>query len=326
MATLLERHQPASQPVLGADRASTSAWLRLSHIWACLAVVAAALGSALQPLEPIDYWWGVRLGDIIRTLGTIPIDDPLTYTPIRGPIVDGQWLAKVLLSWLHQVGGVELALVLRSAVAIAAALLLVRASRAAGAGERASAVVAGFAVVLFVPGLAVRPQLFAVLPFLIVWQAALRPPRSVFGLASVALVVVFWANVHGSFILLYPLLAGGLLDALIARRLDGDTGQLRRWAILAVPCALAPLVNPYGPGLASYVADTILVNGGGTAAGVLGVEWGPPIIQTMYGGAFFGSVLLVIALLAAGKRPPPAEALLLVGFGVLAVSSIRHIL
>ena len=174
-------------------------WLPgLLHVWTMLPVLAAALGSALQPLEPIDYWWGVRLGDLIRATGTIPTDDPLVYTPLRGPIVDGQWLAKVLLSFTHQVGSVELALALRSIIAMSIALLLVRACRAAGAGPRASALASSLAAILFVPGLAVRPQLFAIVPFIVVWQAALHPPRRVVALLGAAGLVAFWANVHGS--------------------------------------------------------------------------------------------------------------------------------
>ena len=55
-------------------------WLRaptLEHLWLRLAVLAAALTSALQPLESIDYWWSVRLGSLIRQLGAIPADDPI---------------------------------------------------------------------------------------------------------------------------------------------------------------------------------------------------------------------------------------------------------
>ncbi len=271
----------------------------LLHVWAMLAVVAAALGSALQPLEPIDYWWGVRLGDLIRATHAIPTDDPLIYTPLRGQIVDGQWLAKVLLSLMHQAGGVELALALRSTVAIGTALLLIRACLAAGAGPRTSAVVAGLAAILFV------------------WIA---------WLVLVGAVVAFWANVHGSFILIGPLLGAGFVDAALAYWHTRDVAPLRRWAVLAVVCVGAPLLNPYGPGLAAYVADTILVNGGGTATGVLGVEWGPPTVKTLYGAGYFTSVLAVIGLLAAGRRPRPGEALLLLVFGLLALSSIRHIL
>jgi hypothetical protein len=94
---------------------------------------------------------------------------------------------------------------------------------------------------------------------------------------AVAAVAAFWANVHGSFILIYPLLAVGLLDALVERARTGNAARLRRAIVLSVACGLAPLLNPYGIGLASYVGDTILFNGGKSASfGVLGAEWQAP--------------------------------------------------
>ncbi|MCC7105353.1 MAG: hypothetical protein IT307_09445 [Chloroflexi bacterium] len=298
----------------------------LEHVWLGLAVVAAALACALQPLEHIDYWWSVRLGSAIRELGTLPTTDPLLYTPVRGSQVDGQWLAKVLLSLLHDLGGVQAGLALRTVVAVGAALLLARACRTAGAGPRLAATLAGLSTVLFVPGLAVRPQLLAVLPFLVVLHATLVRPRSPLGIAGVALAVVFWANVHGSFILIYPLLGVGILAAAVSWWRSGDAAPLRQAILLAGVCGVAPVLNPYGLGLAAYVGDTVLFNGGGTSVGVLGVEWGAPEIRSAYGALFYGSVLLVIGLFAAGVRPRLTDSLLLLGFGVLAVSSVRHIL
>jgi hypothetical protein len=298
----------------------------LEHVWLGLAVVAAALGCAVYPIDPIDYWWSVRLGALIRQLGAIPTDDSLVYTVIRGPILDGQWLARVILSTLHDLGGVELSLALRTPLAIAVALLLARACRSAGAGQRVSAVVAGLSVILFVPGMAVRPQVFAIVPFLLVWRAALRPPRSVLGMALMAAVVVFWANVHGSFILIYPLLGVGVLEAAVERLRGGSGDRLRRALILAVVCGVAPLVNPYGIGLATYVADAVLFNGGATSVGVLGAEWSAPEIRSAYGGMFYGTVVLAVLLLGAGTRPRLGEGLLLLAFAILAVSSTRHIL
>ncbi len=326
MAQAVERASMTASATIGAQSATRLRAPTLVHVWLGLAILAAALACALQPLEPIDYWWSVRLGALIRELGAIPAEDVLLYTPVRGPIVDGQWLARVVLSALHDVGGVELSLALRTVVAVAAALLLVRACRDAGDGPRLACLVAGLSVVLFVPGLAVRPQMLAVLPFLVAWRAALHPPRSILGTVAVAGVVAFWANVHGSFILVYPLLAVGLFEALVERVRTGQTDRLRRAAILTAICSSAPLLNPYGVGLASYVGDAILFNGGGTSVGVLGVEWGAPAIRTAYGALFYGSVVLAILLLGAGRRPRLGEGLLLLGFGLLAVSSIRHIL
>lgn len=298
----------------------------LETLWLGLAVVAAALGCALQPMEPIDYWWSVRLGGLIRQLGAIPLDDPLVYTPVRPALVDGQWLARVILSTLHDLGGVELSLSLRTVVAVGAALLLAKLCKRAGAGPRVAAVVSGLSVILFVPGLAVRPQLLAVIPFLLVAMAAARPPRSWWGVAGVGLAVVFWANVHGSFVLAYPLLGVSVLASAVEWLRTRDRDALRWAAILALICGVAPLLNPNGFGLVSYVSDTVLFNGGGMSVGILGVEWGAPAIRTPYGALFHGSVVLVIGLIAAGCRPRLGEGLLLLGFGLLAVSSVRHIL
>ena len=319
-------------PGATAGTASSEAEVRhraptLEQVWLGLVVLAAAFASALQPLEPIDYWWSVRFGTLFRELGTIPTTDPIFYTPIRGPIIDGQWLGKTILSTLHDLGGIELSLALRSTVAIVAALLLARICRSVGAGPRISATVAGLSVVLFVPGLAVRPQLLAVVPFLVVWQAALHPPRSWLGTLAVGAVVAFWANVHGSFILIYPLLAVGILEAFVARARTGQSDRLRWALILAAVCGLAPSINPYGVGLAAYVGDTILFNGGKSASfGVLGVEWQAPALRSPYGGAFYLTLLLTTLLVGTGRRPRLGEGLLLIGFGLLAVSSVRHVI
>jgi hypothetical protein len=117
-----------------------------------------------------------------------------------------------------------------------------------------------------------------------------------------------------------------LIEAAVERIRTGEGERLRRAVILTLVCSLAPLLNPYGVGLASYVGDTILFNGGGTSIGVLGVEWGAPALRTSYGALFYGSAVLTILLLAAGQRPRLGEGLLLLGFGILALSSIRHIM
>lgn len=334
------------RPALGVGRPAPN----LQHIWGALALMAAVLGSALFPIESIDYWWTVKLGDLIRRDGALLTSEPLMYTPVRDVAVDGQWLARVIISWLHEVGGLELSLALRTSVALGVAALLLQLCRDAGAGIRTSSAIVCLASILYLPSLAVRPQLLAVVPFLIVLRATLVPPSSLVGVLGVAAVVAVWANVHGSFVLVYPLLAIGVFDAL--RRALGAllrTGEPTSvaqpsahltsigsssdarvrlfWMLgLAAACACAPLANLYGPGLATYVWDTIVYNGGGTEVGTLAAEWGPPTLKDGYGRALIASMLGAVLLAGSGRRPRFAEGLLLLLFGLLALSAVRHVL
>ncbi len=319
--------QPATLPRLVARPTAGISVPRatLAHVWIGVALLAAGLGSGLLPVEPIDYWWTIKLGEQIWATGALPVGDRLVYTPIREPVIDGQWLAQLIFHAVHRLGGPELALALRMAVALGAAALLMRACLVAGGGLRVSAAVVTLGSIVVLSGMAVRPQLLAILPFMVVLLAAQAPPRGLAGAAAVAAVVAFWANVHGSFILAYALTGAGLVEALWQRWRTGDRDRLGRSVRLAALCGVAPLANPYGPGLASYVTDAVLFNGFGTTAGVLGVEWGPPAFRSVSGGFVHGSLIAIMALLAAGRRPRVGEAIVLLGFGLLAVQAVRHV-
>ncbi|MFN8525172.1 MAG: hypothetical protein U0821_18915 [Chloroflexota bacterium] len=297
----------------------------LAHVWWTAALFAAGLAAGLMPIESIDYWWTVKMGDWIRQHGVLPTGDPLLYTAIREPVIDGQWLAQVLFSVAHTIDGPNVALAARMVISIAAAALMLRMCAEEGAGVRASAAGVAIGSLLFVPGLAARPQMLAVLPFLIVLRASFRPPRTVLGLVGVALIFIFWVNVHGSFVLAYVCLSLGAFDAAWSRWHGRDLGRLKltiRLGILLLPAAL---VNPYGWRLLAYVWDVVVFNGVGSAVGVLGVEWGPPILRSTYGGAFFASVLVVIGLLGAGRKPRCREVVLMLFFGLLALQAIRNV-
>ncbi len=289
-------------------------------------LLVAGLGSGLMPLESIDYWWTVKLGELIWYTGGLPNGDQLVFTPIREQVIDGQWLAQLILYAVHRLGGVEAALALRMAVALAVAVLLLRSCVGRRAGIRAVAVSIASGLMLILPGLAVRPQMLAVVPFLIVARAATSPPSRPLPALGVAASVAFWANVHGSFILAYVLLGAALVEAGWRYLRGEDVDRLPRLASLAALCAVAPLANPFGAGLAAYVLDTVLFNAVGSTVGVLGVEWGAPALRSSYGGAFFASVLVVMALLGRGHRPRLGEALLMLVFGLLALQAVRNVL
>ncbi|MBA2450445.1 MAG: hypothetical protein H0V51_20715 [Chloroflexi bacterium] len=326
MAQAIGRSAPSIQPRLSAS------WLRrlprvtLAHVWLAVPLFAAGLGTGLMPVESIDYWWTVKLGELIWQAGALPDGDQLVFTPIREPVIHAQWLAQLVFYAAHSLGGPALALALRTIVALVVALLLVRIATDAGAGPRGTALAVGAGMLIVLPGLALRPQMLAVIPFLLIARASCSPPRTLAGALVLAMTFAVWANVHGSFVLGYVLLSGGLAQAVWDRRQGRRDESIARLSRLAVICVVAPLVNPNGLALVTYVWDTVVFNGVGSTVGILGVEWGPPALRSTYGGAFFASLLVAIVLLGRGHRPRLGESLLLILFGLMATQAVRHVL
>lgn len=164
----------------------------------------------------------------------------------------GQWLANVLLFGVYQVESFELLVVLRSAVVTSVFVVLYVGCRRLGARP----VIAGVRTLLAFPivnlGLSLRPQLLALLPFVLYLEAT-RHPQSWGRLTLVlAAVMVFWTNVHGSFVFGLILVALALLGRVLDLTLRGERRHaladrdVRTLAALLVASALAALVvNPH---------------------------------------------------------------------------------
>jgi hypothetical protein len=175
-------------------------------------------------------------------------------------------------------------------------------------------------------------------------------------------MMVFWVNVHGSFLFGLALAGIALLGrvaelgwrqlsrlepgpaarhpahgeparpgtraALAGRRLDPEVRDL---LLLCLLSALALLVNPYGLGFLGYLRDYLAVNPGHGELGGLLTEWQPTTVDTPGGPAYFVSLLVFAGVVLVGWRRLPrdasalTEALRLLAFGVLACRWIRGI-
>lgn len=317
----------------------------LDAVW--LAIVAAypfiVLNFATFQADDGDFWWTLALGRATWLAGALPAADPLPYTPTPGPYLQAQWLAALLLYGAYQLGGFAALVVLRSACVAGAFALLYLGCRRAGAAPALAGLCTLLALPLVNVGLSLRPQVLALVPFLLYLEGTRRPLAAGRALYLLPLVMVFWANVHGSFV--FGLLLVGL--ALVARLLDlARVGRLRAaardaetraLAVLLGLSALAPLVNPYGLGLLGYLRDYLAVNPGHLAVGGLLTEWLPTSIAAPGGVPFFCSAVVLLLLLLYinpnHRSPSPreafglgtAEALRLLVFAWLALRWIRAI-
>jgi hypothetical protein len=79
-------------------------------------VVALAAALSLRRLDNTDTWWHLAGGRWIVTHGSVPSNDPLSWTVRDHAWTNVQWLFDVLIYGLYRLGGPSL-LVVTAAIA-----------------------------------------------------------------------------------------------------------------------------------------------------------------------------------------------------------------
>lgn len=261
--------------------------LSFDRLWIWIAIALPALVALLVPLPAVDLAYQVRAGDEILTARALPVADTWTFTAWGTPWVDQQWLAQVKLAAGYAIGGWEVLAVLRAGLVAFTTGVLIAIARERGASPRTSAILALAAFALAAPALALRPQLFGIALFaVLLWLIAVRA-RSPRLYVLAPLVVVLWANVHGSFVLGPALLGYAWLSDLAAHR----PARVSLWILVAG--ILATLVNPYLAGAWLYAAN-IGVNP--AIAGQVS-EWQHTSPFAIPGLLFYPSVVVTVALM-----------------------------
>jgi hypothetical protein len=300
--------------------------LTLDHVWLAATLTFAFLAGTLLRADNPDYWWTVKLGEGLLATGRLPEQDWLTFTASM-PFVEQRWLADIVLAVVHLAGGLEVALLLRGVLLMLVSTSLFLMCRKMGATAPAAAVACELALPLIVAGASIRPQLLAIPLFTLFLLGTTVWRGRAWTLAALPLGMILWANLHGSFVLGIGLVGIALVgrgwEVGLARW--RDDGLLRHLGLLVALCSLAPLVNPYGPGLLTWLLDYMMYNTGGMRIPALSEEWQPTSLAALHGKLFFGSAIVLVIVLARVGAPGPAESLRLLVFAVLALQATRNV-
>ncbi|MGZ6545987.1 MAG: hypothetical protein ACXVEI_11790 [Actinomycetota bacterium] len=279
-------------------------------------------GVLLSRMDTNDLAYQIRAGALMVHHRQILRTDPFTFTVGGKAWLDQQWGSQVILDLLHRVAGWPGLIVVRAAlVSIAFGVTYVWARRATGDALMAACLTVGALLVsISLPGaLALRPQLLVVPLFLVaLWIVRSRAnhPRRLSWLPLMALV---WANMHGSFVLLALVVGIAFVADVVGH------APSRRWTGLALlACLLTPVVNPWGPGIYSYV---VRVSTSPIVRNVID-EWLPLWRRAPAGPLFLLAVVAVCLMLARRRRRLPTleETLGLIAFTLLAITSGRNLL
>src|SRR5664280_1022925 len=197
-------------------------------------------------MSTVDLAYQVRVGDLMRASGSILSTDALTFTAAGQPWLNQQWGAGLVLSVGYSIGGwAGLALLRALLVGLAVGLVFWTSRR--WLPVRPAALLALGAFVVGIGALALRAQLFGIVCYVLV-IALLAGRRTRPRLAFlVPLVVLAWANLHGSFFLGVGAATLALLADLRAR-----APAMRRSMVILALAAAASIVTPFGAGSWSY--------------------------------------------------------------------------
>jgi hypothetical protein len=234
------------------------AWLDPQRL-VLVVFVGAIFAAAAAPLLDPDLWWHLANGRYILGHG-IPATDVYSFTAAGHVWVVHEWLADVVMYWLHGRVGLSGLVVLAAAVVAGAALAIQRLLRAGGLGQSSAVLLAGVLALASSPSWGARPQiinlLLAGLLCLLLLGYRRRPGRWVLWLIPGFAV---WANLHSAYLfgagLVVAFAIGETLDARLggaeARPADRptphggtDRAYLRRLYATGLLGGLAGLATP----------------------------------------------------------------------------------
>ena len=291
--------------------------MTLPRFWAFLAVALPTLAALLASLSSVDLTYQLRAGAEILAARAIPQVDTWTFTAADLPWFDQQWGAQVLLASTYDVAGWTGLAVLRAALvaSIFASVFLV--ARQAGLANRTASWLTLGAFAIAAPALALRPQLFGMTLFALVLLALSQRQAHPRVSWVIPLLVLLWANLHGSFFL-GPLAVGLTWLADVQRGIQ----RPHRLLPVALLSIVAACITPFGPAVWSYAV------GLSTDPDVTRriTEWQRTSVTSAAGLLFHASVLGVVVLLVR-RRPAVGWPMLLwlavfAGIGAYAVRGI----
>jgi hypothetical protein len=301
----------------------------IEQLWAILALTLIGAFIALVPTPPHDFWWHLKAGQLIATQG-IPTTNLFAWSlPADAPFVYATWLGEWLFYALYAVGGLQAPIVARNLLGLAGFALVAAEARRRSGSWRLAALAALLAAAMSTNNLPARTQNWSWVPFTLFalvlgsYTAGQIRPRT---LLALPLLMAFWVNAHGAFVLGLALLAGTVAGETL-RRLRGHPGapewaRLRPLYLAAAGTLAATLLNPLGPDIFGYVLKLLT----DPPSQGLVIEWQPPTTRGLAGFCFFASILALLAAFAyARRRPSLTEVLLVTAFLWLAWTGQRYV-
>jgi hypothetical protein len=313
MTALATSTSSIQAPALGLGKSA------IVQVGAALVALAVVL-FAPQVLNDGDTYWHLATGQWMLDHGRVPHEDVFSFPHAGQPWVTHEWLSELLMALAYRAGGWSGLLVLYAAVAAAAAALF---AGALGRFLRGLTLIVTLVLAFACASgsLLIRPHLL-VMPILVIWTTELLAAREA-GRAPrlfMAALMLLWANLHGSYVFGFVLMAPLALEALVDARAGDRARVVRDWGLVGLLCAGATLATPHG---LTGVLHPFRILSMGTLNAIQ--EWRPADFSKP---APFELALLatLFVCLSRGVRVQPLRLLLLLFLLHMTLQHERHLL
>jgi hypothetical protein len=321
--------QPAVSVGVRESHAPLGLRISIEHLWLGIPIFVLLWKCFLFPVPTLDFWWHLKLGDVIAGSRSLPQVDQFSFTATGKLFLMQNWLAELAYSGVYRLGGLPLIIFFNALLLVTAYVPIYLLCLKANASVRTAVVIAVLAVLGSICN--VRPQVFSFAIFgLYYWVLERNRTERKDLLWTLPVLMLLWVNLHGAFVLGIGLvgfyvLAGAFrlfIASITVRDRAPLVTQLRKLAIVLILCILATLANPVGYRVYEYV-HTVMTDAGSQQ---FVAEWQPPRIDEATGMLlFYGPFLLgVLVLIYSKSKPDFTEMALFLFFGAFGLKSLRN--
>ncbi|PKO04299.1 MAG: hypothetical protein CVU41_17895 [Chloroflexi bacterium HGW-Chloroflexi-3] len=301
--------------------------------WLGLLLLIILSITILLPVLPNDFWWYLRLGQDILTTNSVPLVDNYSSTVFGQSVSYPMWLSAVLLYALYNLGDLTLVVFSRGLMISVFYIFLWLICVKKGAPGWLATVLTLVCALAGANNWAVRPQMFVypLFGFALYLFSTTSGNKEKSGKEFVdeylkennqtdefsnkyywlIPIALFWANLHGSVIVLFFLMGPFFLFR----------QRNKKFVFVLLLAFLATFVNPRGPIL--WLETVQFIQSSGIQ---FSQEWKPPTNSGWQMNIFFLWFLVFIPLVKfSSNKLKIHEWIWLMGFGWMAFSGVRHV-
>lgn len=212
-----------------------------------LVAYALTLGFGSGALGDPDIFWHIVTGRWIIAHGAVPHQNMFSFTMPGAPWVAHEWLAEPVMAWLHDHMGWH-GLVMMAAAANGATMAVFSRALLRYLEPPQVLILAAVAWFVLLQHTLARPHLLA-LPLMVTWIAALVAARKEERAPPLwlALMMVPWVNLHGSFLAALIMAGFFLAEAAVAAPTRSSRlAAVKAWSMFIAAAIAASLVTPNG--------------------------------------------------------------------------------